>query len=158
MTCEGVAGQAPAALVDAVGQPERDEVGVGRDVRAVELDVVAGVGDHDEVARRHVEHPARELRAAGAAGQDDDRRPGRPSDSPVILIPACTLLRTLIEISSGVSCSVEARHLQTAGVDAAQALDAVDQLHDGVLVGLAVAADQDVLVERVVEVAEQRAR
>ena len=45
MTVERVAAQAPAALVDAVGQPERDEVRVGGDVRAVDLDVVAGVGD-----------------------------------------------------------------------------------------------------------------
>ena len=37
---ERVVAQAPAALVDAVGEPERDEVGVGRDVGAVDLDVV----------------------------------------------------------------------------------------------------------------------
>ena len=40
---------APAALVDEVGQPEGHEVGVGGDVRAVDLDVVAGVGDHDQL-------------------------------------------------------------------------------------------------------------
>ena len=49
---EGVVAQAPAALVDAVGEPVEDEVGIGRDVAAVDLDVVAGVGDHDELARR----------------------------------------------------------------------------------------------------------
>ena len=54
------------------------EVGVGRDVRAVDLDVVGGVGDDDEVVADDVEHPARELRAAGAAGEDDDR-PARRS-------------------------------------------------------------------------------
>ena len=49
---ERVAGQAPAALVDPVGEPEGDEVGVGGDVGAVDLDVVAGVGDHDELVGR----------------------------------------------------------------------------------------------------------
>ena len=49
---EAVVAQAPAALVDAVGEPERAEVWVGRDVRAVDLDVVGGVGDHDQVDRR----------------------------------------------------------------------------------------------------------
>ena len=67
---EGVAAQAPAALVDAVGEPERHEVRVGGDVAAVDLDVVARVGDHDEVLADLVEHPARELGAAGAARQD----------------------------------------------------------------------------------------
>ena len=37
---EAVVAQAPAALVDAVGEPERAEVGVGADVGAVDLDVV----------------------------------------------------------------------------------------------------------------------
>ena len=57
----------------AVGEPERDEVGVGGDVAAVDLDVVAGVGDHGEVRAGHVEQAARELGAAGAAGEQDDR-------------------------------------------------------------------------------------
>ena len=70
---EGVAGQAPAALVDLVGEPERHQIGVGRDVGAVDLDVVAGVRDHDQVvAADDVEHPARQLRAAGAPGEHDD--------------------------------------------------------------------------------------
>ena len=61
---ERVAVEAPAALVDPVGEPERHEVRVGRDVRAVDLDVVAGVRDHDELVRLDdVEHPAGELRA-----------------------------------------------------------------------------------------------
>ena len=78
---EAVGCQAPAALVDPVGQPERDEVRVGGDVGAVDLDVVAGVGDHDEPLTDDVEHPAGELGAAGAAGQDHDGMVGahRPS-------------------------------------------------------------------------------
>ena len=71
---EGVAGDAPAALVDPIGEPERDQVGVGRHVRAVDLDVVAGVRDHDElVGSDHVEHAAGELCAASPAGEHDDR-------------------------------------------------------------------------------------
>ena len=69
---EGVAAQAPAALVDAVGQPERAQVGVGADVGAVDLDVVGGVGHDHELVADHVEHPAGELGAAGPAGEDDD--------------------------------------------------------------------------------------
>ena len=73
ITRERVVAQPPAALVDAVGEPERDEVGVGRDVTAVDLDVVARVGDHDEVLADDVEHPAGELGPAGPAGEHDDR-------------------------------------------------------------------------------------
>ena len=69
---EGVALQAPAALVDAVGEPERAQVGVGADVRAVGLDVVGGVGHHHELVADDVEHPAGELGAARPAGEDDD--------------------------------------------------------------------------------------
>jgi hypothetical protein len=97
---EGVVAQAPAAVVDAVGQPERAEVGIGRDVRAVDLDVVGGVGDDDEILANDVEHPAGELRAPASAGQHDHHH------RPVILIPACVLWRTLIEISSAVRDSV----------------------------------------------------
>ena len=71
---EGVAAQAPAALVDRVGQPEGHEVGVGRDVRAVDLDVVARVDDRGEtLGAGHVGDPPRELGAAGAAGEDRRR-------------------------------------------------------------------------------------
>src|SRR5512133_4372489 len=45
----------------------------------------------------------------------------------------------------------DARHLQAPGVDAAQALDALDEADDAVLVLAAIAADQDVLVEGVIE-------
>ena len=64
----GVVAQAPAALVDRVGEPVRHEVGVGRDVDAVDLDVVARVGDDGELAG-DVEQAAGELGAARAAGQ-----------------------------------------------------------------------------------------
>ena len=70
---EGVAVQAPAARVDAVGQPERAQVRVGGDVGAVELDVVARVGhDHDGVLPGGVQHAAGQLGAARAAREDDD--------------------------------------------------------------------------------------
>ena len=48
------------------------EVGIGAHVGAVDLDVVGGVGHHDELVADHVEHPAGELGAARAAGEDDD--------------------------------------------------------------------------------------
>ncbi len=71
---EAVALEAPAARVDAVGQPEADEVGVGGDVPAVDLDVVAGVGDHRQaLGPDDVEHAPRQLRAPGSPGQDDHR-------------------------------------------------------------------------------------
>ena len=76
ITRERVAAQAPAALVDPVREPERDQVRVGRDVTAVDLDVVARVGDDDELGADDVEHAAGELRPAGAAG-DDDHGPAR---------------------------------------------------------------------------------
>jgi hypothetical protein len=69
---ERVVGQAPAAFVDPVGEPERDQVGIGGDVAAVDLDVVAGVGDHDEFVTDDIEHASRKLRAAGSAGENDD--------------------------------------------------------------------------------------
>ncbi len=66
---ERVAGETPSAFVDPIRQPECDQVGVRRNVRAVDLDVVAGVRDHGQrVAADDVEHSAGELRAAGAAG------------------------------------------------------------------------------------------
>ena len=75
---EGVPAQSPAALVDLVGQPEGDQVGVRRDVRAVDLDVVARVGDrHQALALDDVGHPPHELRPAGAAGEHDDVAAGR---------------------------------------------------------------------------------
>ncbi len=99
-----VAGDAPAALVDQVGQPPGHEIRVGRDVHAVDLHVVAGVGDHRQLARaHHVEHPAGELGAARAAGEDDYHV---TSGSPVSFTPACALCRTFTEISSGVRASI----------------------------------------------------
>ena len=87
MTWKRVAGQAPAALVDAVGEPERDQVGVGGDVGAVDLDVVGGVGDDGQLVRL-VEQAARELGAAGPAREQDYH--GR-SVRPVRRMPACVL-------------------------------------------------------------------
>ena len=88
---ERVPAQAPAALVDAVREPERDEVGVGRHVAAVDLDVVGGVRDHHQLGAHHVEHPARELGPAGAAGEDDYLSGHSSSGSPVRRTPAWVL-------------------------------------------------------------------
>ena len=133
MTAKVSLAQAPAALVDQVGEPEGHEVGVGRDVRAVDLDVVAGVGDHDEaLGADDVEHPARELRAAGAAGEHDDvrvrrslpaaRRAGRVEpDAGVRLVADVDADQQRRQRLGG------ARHLQAPAVDAAQPVDALDQ-------------------------------
>ena len=86
---EAVLAQPPAALVDRVGQPEGHEIGVGRDVRAVDLDVIAAVGDHAQALRGdHIGHPARELRPAGAASEHDDA-----TIAPAVLAATATALR-----------------------------------------------------------------
>ncbi len=55
---ERVALKAPAALVDAIGQPEGNEIRIGRDVRAVDLDVIARVHDRrDALGLDDVGHP-----------------------------------------------------------------------------------------------------
>jgi hypothetical protein len=82
-----VARDAVAALVDGVGEPVGHEVRVRRDVHAVDLRVVGGVRDHDELVGR-VEHPARELCAPCPARED---RYQSSSGSPVSLMPACVL-------------------------------------------------------------------
>jgi hypothetical protein len=69
---ERVPGQAPAALVDLVGQPEGDEIGVGGDVGAVDLDVIAGIGDDHEFGAELVQQASSQLRASGAPGEQDD--------------------------------------------------------------------------------------
>ena len=66
-----VAPQPVAALVDQVSQPVGHQIGIGRHVHAVHLDVVGRVGHHHQVVT-HVQEPAGELRAAGAAGQRDN--------------------------------------------------------------------------------------
>ena len=65
---KGVAVQAPAPGVDAIGQPVGAEVGIGGDVGPVDLDVVAGVGDDHEVSTGLVAQAAGQLGAAGAPG------------------------------------------------------------------------------------------
>src|SRR6185503_5093139 len=85
---ERVVLQAPAALVDPVGEPERHEIRVGGDVAAVDLDVVAGVGDHGQLVAEHVEHPAGELGAPGPAGEQDYHS---SSGSPESRMPAWVL-------------------------------------------------------------------
>ena len=97
MDREGVALDAPAALlVDQAGEPVGAEVGVGRDVEAVDLAVVGGVRDDREVGVEERLHPGRELRAAGAPGEEAtlvDRSHSQWSASgrPVIRMPAWTL-------------------------------------------------------------------
>ncbi len=150
---ERVAVEAPAALVDRVGEPEAHEVGVGRDGRAVDLDVVAGVDDDDEVVADEVEHAARELGAAGPAGEDDDR-PGH--QTPVMRMPACVLCLMFIEIRSAVSDSVIRECSRRPASSGAQPVDPRDQRDRRLLGVLAVPADQDVLAELVLEVGERR--
>ena len=76
---EAVVADPPAALlVDFAAQPVGDEVGVGGDVDAEHLDVVAGVGDHRQVGADLLLHPGGELGAAGAAGEQRDPHPSRP--------------------------------------------------------------------------------
>ena len=59
---EGVVLDAPAALlVDLAAEPVGDQVGVGGDVDARDLDVVGGVGDHREPVAEQVLHARREL-------------------------------------------------------------------------------------------------
>ena len=119
-----------------VGQPEGDEVGVGRDVGAVDLDVIARVGDHRPAARRRrrracrarasrrrcrpasTHHVAPRPRAHSHSGVGQARRGGCPRAS-------CSARSR--EISSAVSDSVDARHLQAPAVDAAQPVDPLDQ-------------------------------
>ena len=99
---KAVVAQAPAALVDLVGQPEGDQVGVGRDVRAVDLDVVAGVGDHHQALgarpRRAIPRASFAPPVPPASTTTSPRRcasraltPTRGSGRPVRRMPACTL-------------------------------------------------------------------
>ena len=150
---ERVALDSPAARVDAVGEPERDEVGVGGDVRAVDVDVVGRVGDHDEVVADEVEHAARELRAAGAAGQHDDRR---RHQTPV---EADAGVRLVLDVHGDQQRGHrlrDPRDLEAADVDGAQPVDPLDQLDRRGLRVLAVAADEDVLVQRRAELGQLR--
>ena len=65
---EAVAAQPVAAFVDRVGQPVGHEVGIRGDVHAVDLHVVAGVGDHGKaIGPGHIEQPTCQLGPAGAA-------------------------------------------------------------------------------------------
>jgi hypothetical protein len=83
---ERVARDAPAALVDDAGEPPGDEVGIGRDVHAVDLEVVARVRDDRDVVV--LGETRRELGPAGAAGEDGYHS---SSGRPVSLMPACVL-------------------------------------------------------------------
>ena len=87
---ECVPREAPAALVDQVREPERDQVRVGGHVGVVDLDVVAGVGDHDEVVGADdVEHAR-----APASRRRCRRRARRPAagwgDAAGSSVPAAT--------------------------------------------------------------------
>ena len=70
---EAVVSQPPATLVDPIGEPEGHEVGVRRDMRAIDLDVIACVSDrHQALGRHDVGEAAHQLGPAGAPGKDDD--------------------------------------------------------------------------------------
>ena len=88
--CERVVGKSPTSLVDPVGEPERHQIGVRRDIGAVDLDVVARVRDHHQIFADDIEHAARQLGSAGAAGEDDDAHQRSPA-RPVTWIPARAL-------------------------------------------------------------------
>ena len=92
---ERVAGEPPAALVDPVGEPERDEVRVGRDVRAVDLDVVARVGDHRRARRRRTSSMPRASFAPPVPPARTTTGPGSVG-RPVMRMPACVLWRMLM--------------------------------------------------------------
>jgi hypothetical protein len=80
---ERVVAKAPAPLlVDDVGEPERDAVGIDTDVQAVKLRVVRGVGDHRELGADRILEPGGELPAAGAAGEQADSQRATPSGRP----------------------------------------------------------------------------
>ena len=78
-------------LVDLLARSGVRRLEVTSFVRAVDLDVVAGVRDHDEVLSGHVEHPAGQLGPAGAAGEDYDGGCHSVSGSPVRRTPAWVL-------------------------------------------------------------------
>ena len=69
---ERVVREPPAALVDRVGEPEGDQIRVGADVRPIDLQIVAGVGDDGEVGAELIQQSASELRASGAPREQDD--------------------------------------------------------------------------------------
>src|SRR5262249_15912008 len=106
---ERIALDSPAALLDDLaGRPIGDQVGVGGDVDARDLDVVPGVGDHRKPASQQILQPGRQLRAAGAAGELDapaGHAQWSPSGRSVMRIPARALWRTLTAISSAVRVS-----------------------------------------------------
>ena len=130
ITCQRVAADAVAALVDRVGEPVGDEVGVGRDVDAVDLHVVAGVGDHRQVlGADHVEQAARQLRAAGAAGEERYATRAR-SGRPVSLIARVRLVADVDRDQQRRQRLDQARRLERAGVHRPQAGDPADQLGD----------------------------
>ena len=74
----GLVAPAPAALrIVETGERVHQRVDVGRDRQAEMLEVVAGVGDHDEFAgRQHAAQAERELGAADAARERDHARWG----------------------------------------------------------------------------------
>ena len=127
---EGVAPQAPAALVDPVGQPVEDEVGIGGDVGAVDLDVVGGVGDRRRARRR----PRRASR--GRAWPRPSRRRGRllrpsghrSSGRPGDAHPGVSLVAGVDRDQQRGQRLDDARHLQAPGIHAAQPGDPPDDL------------------------------
>src|SRR6185436_13448811 len=100
---EAVVLQAPAALlVDFAAQPVGDEVGIGGDVDAERLDVVAGVGDHAELGAELLLHAGGELGTTSTSSeqgyahrQNKDSRFARCAKNQI-----CTLARSAL-IASG---------------------------------------------------------
>ena len=97
---ETIATEQKVELIDALARTGLKRLEVTSFVRAVDLDVVARVGDHREaLGSDGIGHAPRELGPARAAGEHDDvnRRGVRAvhshsgSGSPVSRMPACTL-------------------------------------------------------------------
>ena len=122
--------------------------GSGETWAPYDLDVVAGVGDHGELAG-----PATSSRPrasfAPPVPPESATRCGYQSVSgrPVSLIPACDLLPDVDRDQQRRERLDQARRLELAAVDRAQAGDPADQFGDRALGLLRVAGDEDVLVE-----------
>ena len=83
-------------------------------MQAEHLEVVADVADHGELARReHVVEPGRELRAADAAGEEDDLHDARRSSAIDARVRAPARGASRSRSASVSTSSLEARELET---------------------------------------------
>ena len=152
---ERVAGEPPAALVDQVGEPERDEVrDRGRRSRRRSR-------CRRPCWRSRPARPGRPRRASrGRAWRRPYRRRGRRQACSQArdLDPRPDLVADVDRDEEGVSCSTIRAISSGAAVDRAQTRDQGHEPGQALLVLAAIAADQHVLVELVVEVASAAPR